>query len=135
MTQKKQSKALVLWIIWIAIASSVVMYQLVLGHGVPNGPNDASIPQSPIIYLAGAQLAAAAGIRWFLMPKAKTIPKMLVLMIWGVAISEAVEFYGLFLIPTAHPQTKLVMWILALISIFQFVPVYANDGDSDRIHA
>ena len=48
------------------------------------------------------------------------------MMIIGLALSEAVEFYGIFLIPRDQPDTKLALFMLPLLSMAQFVPTYAR---------
>jgi len=130
------NRALVLWVIWFAMLSAVFFYQFGIGRGLPHGSNLPSAAAPPAVYLAIAQVAVASLIRWLVIPRAKEIPKILVLMIIGLALSEAVEFFGLFLVPRDQPETKLSLWILSILSIAQFAPVYANrtDGNSDAFH-
>ena len=47
-------------------------------------------------------------------------------MIVGLALSEGGAFYGLFLVPADQPETKLLVFVLALISMVQFAPFYAQ---------
>jgi hypothetical protein len=124
-TNLQKPRKLVLWIIWFATLNAVIVYQIALGQGGPHGVNAASSTLPPIFWAAMVQLAAAAFIRWLLLPGASTYQKILVLMIVGLAWSEAVEFYGLFLIPTDQPQTKLGLWILSLLGVVQFAPINA----------
>jgi len=119
-------RALVLWVIWFAMLCSVFLYQLILGKGVPHGSNLQSSSTPPIVWVAIAQVAAASFIRWLLIPRTKEVPKMVVLMIIGLALGEGVEFYGLFLVPHDQPETKLLLWILSILGIAQFAPVYAK---------
>lgn len=130
------TRALVLWIIWFWMLGAVFLYQFALGKGVPQGSNSPSSTTPPIVYVALAQVAAASLIRWLLMPRTKEIQRMLVLMIIGLALSEAAEFYGLFLVPRDQPETKLSLWILSILGVAQFAPVYANRPQeySDAFH-
>lgn len=122
----QKPQPVVFWAIWAALFVALFAYQFALGGGVPRGSNESEVGFSLPVVLAVVQVAFAAVIRWFLIPKKKTPGQLLVLMIFGLALSEAVEFYGLFLVPSDQPGTKLTLWILALVSEFQFMPVYAN---------
>jgi len=127
------SQKLVLWIIWFALVSSIVAYQLILGHGIPHGSNVPETETSPIAAVAIGEIAAACVIRWLLIPKTHGAGKLLVLMIIGLALSESAEFFGLFLVPDNQPETKLAIWILSLLSALQFMPVYAaNHQDKEN---
>jgi hypothetical protein len=120
------SQKLILWVIWFALVSSIVAYQLILGHGIPYGPNVPSTETSPFAAVAIGEIIAASVIRWLLIPKTRGAGKLLVLMIIGLALSEGAEFFGLFLVANDQPETKLAIWILSLLSALQFMPVYAE---------
>jgi F0F1-type ATP synthase membrane subunit c/vacuolar-type H+-ATPase subunit K len=126
MVEHNRQQQIVLWILWFAMVDAIVIYQFLLGHGVPRGSDAPGGGVNPVVVLAGVQLLAAAAIRWLLLPRAGTTGKVLVLMIVGLALSESVEFYGLFLVPADLPSTKLGLWLLALVSALQFAPVYAR---------
>ena len=51
---------------------------------------------------------------------------MFVAMLVGLALGEAVEFHGIFLIPSNQPDPKLALFLVTLVSIAQFAPVYAR---------
>lgn len=126
MTQQTKPQPQVFWIIWGALFVALFVYQFTLGGGVPQGQNGPNTELSWPVMLAVGQIAVASFGRWVLIPKAQAIGQLFVLMILGLALSEAVEFYGLFLIPADEPSTKLSLWVLALVSEFQFMPVYAK---------
>ena len=118
------SQKLVHWVIWFALTSSIVVYQLVLGHGIPHGVNSRVAQMPPIVAVASVEIIAAAAIRWLLVPRTRVAGRLLVLMIIGLGLSESAEFFGLFLVPNDQPETKLAFWILSLLSAFQFIPTY-----------
>lgn len=120
-----RQRALALWVIWFALFAAVLVYQFALGGGIPSGSNAPSDGMSPILVLAGGQLVVASMIRWILMPRADNAEKVLVWMILGLSLSEAVELYGIFLISNDQPSTKLTLWVLSILSVLQFIPVYA----------
>lgn len=76
------------------------------------------------VLASASMILAATFIRWRLIPRVEAPTKILVLIIIGLALSEAEEFLGLFLVPPTQPETKLTLWILSGLSIAQFAPVY-----------
>lgn len=123
---QREPQARVRWIIWIAITALIPVYQFVLGKGLPGGPNAPTDGISPILILAASMILIATVVRWIVLPRAKDTRQLLVAMIIGLALSESVEFYGLFLFPASQPQTKLSLFLLSLLSCMQFIPLYAN---------
>jgi F0F1-type ATP synthase membrane subunit c/vacuolar-type H+-ATPase subunit K len=104
----------------------VCIYQFALGHGIPQGQNQDPMSLGIPEIIAIANLSVALFIRWILIPRTRQRKQLLVLMIVGLALSEAVEFFGLFLIPAGQPETKLLFWMLSLLSCLQFAPLYAR---------
>jgi hypothetical protein len=125
---------LVIWTLWFSMLVAVFIYQFTLGHGIPSGPNARPEGANPILFLAGGQLVVALVLRWILIPRADASGKMLVLMIIGLSLSESAEFFGLFLVPVDQPGTKLTLWILSIVSILQFAPVYALPKAKNPFH-
>jgi hypothetical protein len=130
MTPTNKPQALVLWVIWASLLGSLFIYQFVLGGGIPKGSNAAMAEVPPIVWVAMGQIIAASAVRWLVLPRAEAPGKKLIWMIVGLALSEGVEFYGLFLIHSDQPSTKTALWVLSMISVFQFVPLYANPRQS-----
>ena len=129
MVQHKQTQLLVLWVIWASLFTSIIIYQLVLGHGVPSGENAPNAGVHFAVVLAIGQIAVASLVRWRFIPRAMNPKQLLVLVIIGLALSEAVEFYGLFLVAADQPGTKLSLWVLSLLCALQFIPIYAKAED------
>jgi hypothetical protein len=122
---QKSPPPLVFWIVWFGLTISIPLYQFALGHGLPTGNNSADASLNPIAILAIGQFLAATALRWLVLPRVRMILQVLIVMIIGVTLCEAVELYGIFLIPASEPETKLWLLILSLIGAAQFVPFYA----------
>lgn len=120
-----------LWVIWFAIVCSIVMYQFTLGHGILAGSDVRPASQNPALLLAVGQIVAASLLRWILMPKMKKMQQQLVLMVIGLALSEAVELYGIFLFDPDMPSTKMTLFAASVLSALQFVPVFAKQRAAD----
>ena len=133
MVQHNIRQQLVLWIIWALLVCGIVIYPFALGGGVPIGPNAETAGVNFAVVLAVGQIIIASVVRWLLIPRTKTAGQLLVLMIIGLALSEAVEFYGLFLVPTDQPSTKLGLWVLTILSGIQFIPLYATSKEKAEI--
>lgn len=136
---QKSGKVIVLWTLWIALCISIVVYQVSLGGGILHGSN--ASPQGvrfpiPMVLI---QIAVASLIRWVIIPRTSEPRRLLVLLIVGLALSEAVGFYGIFLVSTDMPETKMAIFYLSLISAIQFAPIYAGSiriskpGEAEKI--
>ncbi len=120
---QKPNHALVFWVIWIAIFLSLFTYQFILGGGIPRGENQGN-PEIGFQALSVGVVLAATFIRWFLIPKAQDVQRMLVLMIAGLALAEAAQFFQIFLIGPNYPETQMSIFILSLVGVGQFAPIY-----------
>ena len=115
----------VLFIIWASILFGIVLFQFKLGHGIPKGPDIAGAPTPTIVYVCFALIVLASIVRWILIPREGRWAQVLVLLVIGLALSEAVTFFEIFLIPADYPSTKLTLWVLSIVSCLQFIPLYA----------
>jgi hypothetical protein len=123
---RKSIPPVVLWVAWFGITSAIPLYQIFLGGGWPRGSNVGGAGLSAIELMAVGQLLAATVIRWLVLPRFSQGPQLLTLMIVGLALSEAVELYGVLLIPRDQPETKISLFVLSLLSAAQFAPTYAR---------
>jgi hypothetical protein len=138
-TNQISGKVIVLWVLWVALCTSIVVYQVSLGGGILHGSN--ASPQGvhfpmPLVLI---QIAVASLIRWVIIPRVSEPHRLLVLLIVGLALSEAVGFYGIFLVSRDMPETKMAIFYLSLISALQFAPIYAGSiriskpGEAEKI--
>ena len=125
-TTPQKAKAPVLWILWITILMSLFLYQFKLGHGLTKGHDARPVFQNPMIWLCVFNLIAAAVVRWWFIPKTTDLKRLLVLLIIGLALSEAVTFFGIFLFQSDMPETKTGLFVLSVLSVLQFMPLYAK---------
>lgn len=117
---------LVFWVIWSALMVSIVIYQCFLGGGLPQGENSQTPMSSVFWILAIAFATTASFLRWILIPKCKSARQQLVCFIIGMSLSEAIEFYGLFLVGRAYPQTQMTFFLLSVICAAQFAPLFVR---------
>ncbi|TVR49388.1 MAG: hypothetical protein EA425_12355 [Puniceicoccaceae bacterium] len=118
--------ALVLWIIWFAILTSVFMIQFVVGGGLPTGENDPAV-EAPLFFWAGvAAVLLASVLRWVVLPRIPPHPGHLMLLVVGASLAELPVILGTFAIPDTLPQTQLTLFVLAVLGVAQFAPVYAK---------
>jgi len=122
--QKKHPS--VLWILWGSILGSIFIYQFKLGHGLPAGHDVRSVMGDPVIWVCIVTLLVAAVVRWVLIPRVTDLKRLLVFLLVGLALSEAVTFYGIFLFHADMPETKTGLFVLSVLSVLQFVPTYAK---------
>jgi hypothetical protein len=121
----------VLWVIWFCLTSSIVLYQFKLGGGWLHGDDAHPAIASPITWVAIGMLFCAAAVRWLLIPRVRGYRPLLVLMIIGLALCEAVTFFSIFLFQADMPAAKMQLFILSLLSAAQFAPFYARGAIRD----
>ena len=105
---------IVLWILWFAITSGLVMIYTMIPA---NGPGSKQLQFLPIL-----PLAISGFIRWVLLPKATTIAGAMPIFIIGLAMAEGCGLLGIFL----TPQLKQTYLVLALMGLMQFAPFWAS---------
>lgn len=123
----QRSQVLVLWVLWFAMTCAIVFYQVFLGHGWLKGDDARPMMQYPVIWLCVAWLAIATTVRWAVIPRVPDFRRLLFCLIIGLAFSESVEFFSLFLFPSDMPTTKMGLFVLSVLSALQFMPIYARN--------
>ena len=105
----------------------MVLYQFKLGGGWLNGSDARPAMQNPALWLSIGSLFGAFMARWWFLPKEKDLRRILVLLVIGMALSESVVFFEIFLFPRDMPGTKMGLFVLSLGSALQFMPIYARE--------
>jgi hypothetical protein len=113
---------------WAAILGGLLVIQFQIGHGLPSGKNAAGAAMSPFALVAFSEVIIATAIRWLWLPRLMLARQQLVAMIIGLALAEGSNFMGLFLVPADQPETKLLIFVLAVLGVLQFAPIYARDA-------
>ncbi|WP_269526892.1 hypothetical protein [Coraliomargarita parva] len=127
MTREKQ-RALVAWIIWFAILQAAFIYPFLLGGGFPKGDNSPEAVHPALWALCIGPVLLATALRWLILPRVQTdSQQQLSMMIVGLALSEGPILFSIFLLPE-HPQYRIAVWMLAIVSVIQFAPSYATPG-------
>ncbi len=119
----KHPQAVVLWVIWATSFVLVFIHQFFIGGGIPSGETSGD---SPMVFISSGIVAIVIStlIRWILIPKAKSVRKVLMLMIAGLALSGSVELFGINLIGSDFQKMQLIFFILSALGVFQFIPTY-----------
>jgi hypothetical protein len=119
---------MIMWVMWAALTSGFLVIQFILGGGLPQGKNPPTAGVHPIAIMGVVLVIIATGIRWFVLPRFAALNQKLVMMIVGMALSEGAGINGIFLIPASQPETKLAIFVLSLLGMVQFAPIYARSG-------
>src|SRR5262245_32171921 len=107
MVQHNRSQLLMIWVLWASLFMGIIASQFAFGGGIPTGENAPRSGLDIAVMLAIGQIGVASVIRWVFIPRAKNPVQVLVLMVLGLALSEAVGYYSLFIEPPDQPRTKL----------------------------
>lgn len=126
----KPPTILVFWILWFAILQGLVIIQFFVGGGIPKGADQGN-PPVWVLAAAGGLALVALAIRFTVMPKLRTLPKMLPAMIVGLALSEGIGMMGMFAVGKEFPATRLLLFGMAIGCIVSFAPVYAKPRADD----
>lgn len=113
-------KRLVLWILWFAITSGLCLIYFIIGHGaeVISSKSNAVLRFVPM-----APLALSVLVRFFLLPKIKSLSKVLPLYIVGLSMAEGSGIIAIFLLPHGDATSYLTT---ALIVLLMYVPLFSD---------
>ena len=117
-----------MWIIWFAQLQAAFVFQVFLGGGFSKAENVETPMALWLWALCFVPLVVATGIRWMAIPKAQLPVQQLVLMIVGLALSEAAVILSIFMVAPGYPQYQIAVLMVAVVSIIQFAPSYATPG-------
>lgn len=117
-----------LWIIWATMLVSIFYYRFKLAP-MPRGLPPAEPFTYPGVYLSPIPLLIATVVRWLVLPRAVRFQQILVCLVVGLAMSEAVTFFGLFLVPAELSETRAILFTLSTFGILQFIPLYPIPQD------
>jgi|HubBroStandDraft_1064217.scaffolds.fasta_scaffold66761_2 hypothetical protein len=120
--------ASVFWQVWIGILASAFYYQFRDGGGFRfEGGALQSTGYSFFVVFAVAHFVAASVVRWIVIPKANERRRVLIYMVVGLALSEAITFYGIYLFAFSEHETKMLLFSLSILSVVQFAPFYCRN--------
>lgn len=126
---KNNGLAMILWMIWAAMFLAAFIYQAILGGGIPSGEDGEGL-EWMFVWLCFACFAASTALRWLLIPKVKRFEKVFPIMVAGLAFAEAPQFFQIFLIGPDYPATQLSIFILAVLTLLQWVPTFAKNMEA-----
>ena len=125
MGDNRKAQLLVWWMLWLAFQTGgFFFYQFLGGSGSPATAEDSG---SSLWAMGFVPFAASAIVRWIILPRLRSATTSLPLFVVGIALAETCCFLGLFIFP-AHKQE---LFVLSVVGIAQFVPIFAGRYFSD----
>ncbi len=119
MDNRAKQQLVVWWAIWGAFQAGIfAVYFLLTNHAHPA----TATPDSHLWLIGIIPLALSAVLRWGILPLMPNSQTALVVFLVGIALAETCCFLGIFIFP-AH---RLELFILSVIGIFQFIPLFAS---------
>jgi di/tricarboxylate transporter len=115
------------WKVWAGCVGTTIFVQFAIGGGLrfDAGPHPA-LGQTFFGWFSIATIVAAIVIRWRFLTRAAERRQKAILMIAGLALSGAVEYYSIFFFGPEARSTKISLSALSLLSSIQFAPFYAK---------
>lgn len=124
--KSKAPTAVVMWVMWCAFASALMMYRIML---VSKRHNTHSITAPDTIFmwvLYVIPIFIVLPLRWVVIPRLRVPILILPVFVMGVAFAEALTFFGLFLFPAQFRLFYLTSWLMLL----QLMPIWTLRPDS-----
>lgn len=116
---------IVFWIVWSSILFGVFMLQFFIIGEAPSSGESGVISNSTVaICLSGVVMSTL--VRWLILPHMKTAVSKLPVMMIGLALAEATGILGIFIIGSTSPDTQMITFVLSVLGIVQYIPVYAS---------
>lgn len=116
---EKTPVAIVLWTIWLALFSGLFFHRFFLGSGLAVKDNWDQPPGWLALALLLGPVLLSAAIRWMVLPRFNQPATVLVPFIVGMAVSESLAFFGIFL----FRGLETVFFGASLLCALQFIPV------------
>ena len=113
-------KKLVLWILWFAIISGLCMVYIFLGR---NPAVVADKGNEVLRFVPLIPLAVSVAVRFLLLPKFKSLTKVLPIYIIGLAMADGSGIIAIFLLPHADAVSYFTT---AVIVLMMYVPLFAS---------
>lgn len=112
--------ALVMWVMWCAFASALVMYRIML-VGKADNTHSFIAPDTGLAWVCYAiPIIVVLPLRWQVIPRLQAPNLILPVFLVGVAFAEAQTFFGLFLFPAQFSLFYITSWLL----LVQLMPTW-----------
>ena len=106
------------WVQWVAFLVGIFVFCAFLSR--PAGDRPATDPSLwPITLIP---LAVSVILRWVFLPRARVLQTAYAQFVIGIAMAEAVCFFGIFL----FPDRLQILFPLSVVGVFQFIPLFAR---------
>ena len=114
----------VLWIIWFALLSGMVVILMFAGGGWPSGEGDPVSFAEPMFLIPLGLFFVSFVIRWGVLSRMEAVAKQIPMAIIGMAMAESCMILGIFTLPEAAVLSKQILIVLAFLGVASFAPVY-----------
>jgi len=114
-------KRFVLWILWFVITGGLCTIYFFLGR---NSTVSISNGNEVLRFIPLMPLMLSLVVRIFLLPKFKSLTKVLPIYIIGLSMAEGAGFIAIFLLPHADAVNYFTT---AVIVLLMYVPLFASN--------
>jgi len=113
-------KRLILWILWFAITTGFCLVYLFFGQAKSSSP---TLPDPVFRLLPLISLSGAMAVRFMLLPRFKTLTKVLPVFIVGLSLAEGSGIIATFLL---SPDDARTYFVATLTVLLMYAPLFAN---------
>jgi len=113
-----------MWIIWFAILQGLfILHFFAAPKPVPAEEAVAfSLSMISIVALAAAGIGMV--LRWVVIPRITSKLAQLQAMIIGLALCEGSGIIGMFVLPGAHNDERMLLFVVAVATVILSAPIY-----------
>lgn len=121
----KAPQAIVMWVMWCAFASALVMYRIML-VGKNTNTHSLVAPDTTIAWLCYViPILIVLPVRWQVIPRLRLPHLIMPVFMVGIAFAEVLTFFGLFLFHAQFSLFYLTSWLLFV----QLMPIWTLRPD------
>ena len=121
----KAPPAIVMWVMWCAFASALVIYRNML-VGKNTNTHSITAPDTMLAWVCYTiPILIVIPVRWLVIPRLRLPHLLLPVFLVGIAFAEVLTFFGLFLFPAQFSLFYLTSWLLFV----QLMPIWTLRPD------
>lgn len=122
----KPPKAIVMWVMWAAFATALVMYrQMLVGKNA--NTHSLAAPDSALGWvLYVIPIVVVLSLRWLVIPRLRNPVLIMAPFVICFAFTEALTFFGIFLLHEQFNLFYFTSWFL----ILQLIPLWQQKAET-----
>lgn len=115
---------IVFWIIWFAILQGLFIIHFFAAPKPVPAEEAVAFSLSMISLIALAAAGIGMVLRWVIIPRIPSMTAKLPVMVFGLALCEGCGIIGMFALPGAHNDERMLLFSVAVATVILSAPIY-----------